>query len=68
MPEPALLFASLLFGLIGLLAFRSGKRNANWVQLLIGIVLMIFPYFVSSIALSYLIGAALCLALYVWRD
>ncbi|GAB4059460.1 hypothetical protein [Uliginosibacterium sediminicola] len=68
MPEPALLFASLLFGLVGLLAFRFGKRNANWAQLLIGIALMVFPYFVSSLVLSYLIGAALCLALYLWRD
>jgi hypothetical protein len=68
MPEPALLFASLLFGLIGLLAFRFGKRNANWVQMSIGLALMIFPYFVSSLALNYLIGAALCLALYVWRS
>lgn len=68
MPSPAELFASLLFGIIGMAAAIYGKKSALWKPMLIGVILMTFPYFVSQIWLLYLIGCALCAALFVFRD
>ncbi len=68
MPSPAVLFASILFGVIGLVAFRYGKQHVLWQPLVIGIVLMVYPYFVSQTWLLYGIGAALCAGLYVSRE
>jgi hypothetical protein len=68
MPGPAELFGSLLFGLIGFAAAIYGKKLAQWKPMLIGVVLMTFPYFVSRTWLLYVIGFGLCGALFVFRD
>lgn len=68
MPTPSALFASILFGLIGAVAFGYGKRNANWRSMLIGGSLIVFPYFVAQTWLAYVIGGALCAALFLFRD
>jgi hypothetical protein len=66
--SPAALFASLLFGAVGLGAFLYGKKMVLYKPMIIGIVLMAFPYFVPQTWLLYTIGCALCLALYIFRD
>ena len=68
MPAPAVLFAGLLFSLIGLAVFTFGKKNALWRAMAIGLALMVFPYFVSETWLLYAVGTALCGALLIWRD
>ena len=68
MPAPAVLFAGLMFGLIGLAALTYGRKNALWRPMAIGLALVVFPYFVAQTWLLYAIGAALCGALYLWRD
>jgi hypothetical protein len=68
MPTPAVLFAGLIFGVIGLAAFVYGRKNALWKPMAIGLALAVFPYFVSQSWPLYAIGAALCGALYIWRD
>lgn len=68
MPAPAYLFASMLFGIIGLAAFVYGKKQMFWRPLVIGVALMAYPYFVTQLGWLYLIGAGLCAALYLWRD
>ncbi len=68
MPSPALLFAAFAFGLIGLVAFTVGRKKALWGPMVIGLALMVFPYFVSGTGWTYAVGSALCLALYFWRD
>ena len=68
MPSPAELFGSLLFGIIGMAAAIYGMKSALWKPMLIGVILMTFPYFVSQIWLLYAIGCALCGALFVFRD
>ncbi|WP_018608435.1 hypothetical protein [Uliginosibacterium gangwonense] len=67
MPAPAALFAMLLFSLIGFAAFLYGKRAVNVSYMAIGAALMGYTYFVSDTLLLYLIGAALCGALYWFR-
>ena len=66
--SPAILLGSILFGAIGLGAFIYGKRMVLYKPMVIGIVLMAYPYFVSQTWLMYTIGCALCLGLYVFRD
>ena len=60
--------ACSIFGAIGFVAFVYGKRNTLWRTMAIGIVLMAYPYFFSGMLALYLIGIALTVALYFWRD
>jgi len=68
MPSPAVLFAGLIFGLIGIAGFTYGRRNALWKPMGIGLALIVFPYFITQVLLLYALGIALCGALYFWRD
>ena len=43
-----LLFASLIISTIGFALFRYGKKQERMPQLICGIILMAFPYFVES--------------------
>jgi hypothetical protein len=67
MPSPAALFGSLIFGILGIAAFRYGKKSALIVPMILGIVLMVFPYFVPQTWLLYTIGAALTFAVWFFR-
>ena len=62
------LVSGLLFGSIGFVAFMYGKRQASLKAMLIGVLLMVYPYFVSNTLASYAIGVALTAALFVVRD
>jgi hypothetical protein len=66
--NPAALFASMLFGAVGLGAFVYGKKLALWKPMVIGAVLMAYPYFMDRTWLIYLVGCALCLGLYLFRE
>lgn len=68
MPTPAALFGLILFGVIGFAAFLYGKKATEWKPLVIGVVLMAYPYFVSETWILYSVGCALCLALFYFRD
>jgi hypothetical protein len=58
------LLASMLIGSVGFVAFVYGKKQGRAPQMLVGVALMIFPYFVSNIALMFAIAAALLTALW----
>ena len=66
--SPAALFGSVLFGAIGLGAFMYGKRMVLYKPMVIGFVLMAYPYFVPQTWLMYAIGGTLCLGLYIFQD
>ncbi len=53
------LLASLLISSIGVVAFVYGKRQSRFPQMLVGLALMGFPYFVSNIPLMFGIAAVL---------
>ena len=67
MPSPAYLFGALLFGLIGWAAYRYGKKLSIEKIKWIGVALMLYPYMIPETWLMYLVGCALCVALYVSR-
>ncbi len=62
------IIAGLLFGGIGFAAFIYGKKESNLKPMVIGVALMIYPYFVESPIFVYAIGAALTAALFIFRD
>jgi hypothetical protein len=49
----------LLFGSVGFGFFLYGRKQKAAVPLVCGIALMVFPYFVSDIAVLVAIGGAL---------
>lgn len=58
----------MIYGAIGLGAFVYGKNMAKFGPIIIGILLMAYPYFVSGTMAMWLIGAVLCAALYFIRE
>jgi len=63
----ASLLWGLLFGTVGVGFFMYGKKQQRAVPLVCGLILMIFPYFVSSTLLLVAIGAALMALPYFFR-
>ena len=68
LPTPANLFASVFFSLVGFTALRYGKKQGMRVPIVVGIALMVYPYFISQTWLMYLIGLALCASMFVIRS
>jgi hypothetical protein len=62
------LIAGFIFSGIGLIAFVYGKKQGSFRPLFIGIVLMVYSYFLTSTFWIYAAGIGLCLLLYFWRD
>lgn len=58
------IFAGILFGAIGFSAFLYGKKQASAKALILGIILMVYPYFVPNTIASYAIGIVLTAALF----
>nr|WP_319565726.1 hypothetical protein [uncultured Rhodoferax sp.] len=68
LPSPAYLLGAILFGLVGYVAFRYGRRSENPPLTWAGVALMAYPYAVSQTWLLWVIGAALCGWVYLkWR-
>ena len=67
LPSPAYLFGALVFGLIGFAAYRYGKARSLNIVKWIGVVLMLYPYAISSTLLLYVVGCGLCIAAYLYR-
>ena len=60
--------ANMIFSGIGFVAFMYGKKNAFWRPMMIGMVLMSYPYFLSGTLVIYIVGIALTAALYFCRE
>ena len=53
--------AIIFFSIIGAGYFVYGKKSANYIFLICGIILMVFPYFVSNPTYLIIIGALVSL-------
>lgn len=63
--DPAALLLSLVMGGIGFVLLVYGRKQERWPQLVAGLVLMVYPYFVSGVAALVGIGVAICAALWL---
>jgi hypothetical protein len=61
------LIGGLVFGSIGFIAFIYGKRMNLWRPMLLGLALMVYPYFISSDVMMIAIGAIGTTGLFVLR-
>jgi hypothetical protein len=68
-PSPLYIAGAILFGIVGLVAWRHGRKQELARPKWIGLALMLYPYVVPQTWLMYLVGAALCVWLYfVWGE
>jgi hypothetical protein len=63
--DPTLLFLSLVTGGAGLVLFVYGKKQERWPQLVAGIALMVYPYFVSTVQMTIAIAVGIVAALWI---
>jgi len=62
------IISGIIFSIIGWYAFIHGKREKSIRPMVIGIMLMVYPYFISNALLALAIGLALTAALFFWRE
>lgn len=60
------LIAGLVFGIVGLYVFRRGKKESSMRLVMLGLALMIYPYFVEGATLNWLVGFLLSGASYYY--
>jgi hypothetical protein len=63
--DPTALFVSVLISAVGVGFFLYGKKQQRAPQLVAGIVLMGYTYFVSSVGVMLAVAAAILVALWV---
>jgi hypothetical protein len=63
--DPTWLLVSGLFSLIGMAVFAYGRRQRTATHTLVGVALMAYPYFISSILALIGIGVLLLVAMVV---
>ncbi len=65
LPPASYIFGAILFGMLGYVAFRRGRKAAKPVLVWIGVVMMLYPYLVSETWLLWAVGVGLCVWTYV---
>ena len=63
--DPATLFLALFISAVGVGFFVYGKKQQRAPHLVVGIILIGYTYFVSSVGIMLAIGAAILAALWV---
>lgn len=64
LPSPAYILGAILFGIVGYVAFRRGRKTSTSALTWTGVALMVYPYAVAQTWLLWTIGVALCGWLY----
>ena len=62
------LIGGILFGGVGFSAFIYGKKISGARAMVIGLVLMGYPYFIQNTVVLYVVGIVLTTALFLFRD
>lgn len=65
LPSPVYVVGAILFGIIGYIAFRRGRKTTSSELTWTGVALMLYPYAVAQTWMLWLLGAGLCGFLYV---
>lgn len=67
LPGPAYIAGAILFSVIGYAAYRYGKKASLQTVKWLGIALMLYPYVITDTVWLYVVGAALCFGVYLYR-
>ena len=59
MPDASALIVAMLVSVVGLALFVFGKKQSRPPQLAVGLLMMVYPYFISTAWVSLSIGALL---------
>lgn len=62
--DPTVLFLSMIIGSIGFGLFIYGKKQARWPQLVVGLTMLVYPYFTATV--GPLLGVAVALVAALW--
>lgn len=62
--NPWLLLSGLVIGLVGLVMFNHGRKEADLKALGTGLVLLVYPYFISSLLVLWLVFVGIFGAIY----
>lgn len=66
--NPYTILAGLIFSVIGLGAFNYGRKLELWKPKVIGLALMLYPYFVWNRWAVWAVGVALSVLLWFHHD
>ena len=58
----------LIFGGVGLVGWIYGKKESSYKPMIIGVILMAYPYFITNTVALYAVGVILTMALILFRD
>ena len=58
------IIAGILFGCVGMVAFTYGKKMGSLRPLILGLILIVFPYFISNTMWTYAVGILLTAAIF----
>lgn len=59
LPSPAYILGAILFGIVGYVAFRRGRKTSTSALTWTGVALMMYPYVVPQTWLLWVVGIAL---------
>jgi hypothetical protein len=60
LPSPSYIVGAILFGIIGMVVFRRGRKASNAALTWTGVALMLYPYALSQTWMLWLAGMVLC--------
>ncbi|MFK7911072.1 MAG: hypothetical protein AB8F34_10810 [Akkermansiaceae bacterium] len=66
--DPSAILAWFIFGCIGMIYVAYGRWKDLWQPKALGVVLMFFPYFISTGFWLWAVGTILTLAIFVAKD
>ena len=66
--DPSSLVLSLIVSSIGFVLFSFGRKMDRFPQLVAGLALMVFPYFVTSLVAMVLIAVGILVALWAFLN
>ncbi|UUZ64443.1 hypothetical protein LP417_05035 [Polaromonas sp. P1-6] len=65
LPSPAYIAGAILFGIVGYVSFRRGRKTSRPALTCIGVGLMVYPYAVPQTWLLWVVGVAFSCWVYV---
>lgn len=57
------IFIALFLGLIGMALVLYGRKQGRWLHIIVGLILLVYPYFVGNVVLQVAIAVVLLVGL-----